>query len=84
MDYRVFVLPVALKDLVKIPKREQERIRTTLAQFAQAPRPPGSIKLSNSNYWRVREGDWRIIYEIDDAARVVTVLRIRHRREAYR
>lgn len=84
MDYQVLILPTALKDLAKIPKREQQRIRSTLAGFARTPRPPGCVKLTGSDYWRVREGDWRIIYEIDDAAHTVTILRIRHRREAYR
>jgi mRNA interferase RelE/StbE len=84
MDYHVRISPAALRDLAKLPKRDQQRIRNTLAGFAQMPRPPGSIKLTNSSYWRVREGDWRIIYEIDDVANTVTVLRIRHRREAYR
>lgn len=84
MQYQVLVLPTALKDLAKIPRRDQERIRSALVAFATNPRPPGCVKLTNSPYWRVREGDWRIVYEIDDAAHTVTVLRIRHRREAYR
>jgi mRNA interferase RelE/StbE len=84
MEYRVLILPAALKDLAKIPKGDQQRIRRTLAEFSHTPRPPGCVKLTNSPYWRVREGDWRILYEIDDTARTVTVLRIRHRREAYR
>jgi len=84
MDHQVLVLPVAVKDLAKIPKRDQQRIRSTLGSFAQNPRPPGCVRLTGSEYWRVREGDWRIIYEIDDTAHKVTVLRIRHRREAYR
>lgn len=84
MDYQVLILPTALKDLAKIPKRNQLRIRSILVEFANTPRPVGCIKLTNSPYWRVREGDWRIVYEIDDTTRTVTILRIRHRREVYR
>ncbi len=84
MEYQVLVSPTALKELAKIPKREQQRIRSALVAFADTPCPPGCIKLTNSPYWRMREGDWRIVYEIDDPARTVTVLRIRHRSKAYR
>ncbi|MBI4671771.1 MAG: type II toxin-antitoxin system RelE/ParE family toxin [Chloroflexi bacterium] len=84
MDYQVLILPPARKDFEKLPKHDQARVREALAAFPQSPRPPGCLKLKNSPYWRVRVGDWRIIYRIDDAARTVTVARIRHRREAYR
>lgn len=84
MEYQVLILPTALKELAKVPKREQQRIRTILVEFAHTPRPPGCVKLTNSPYWRVRAGDWRVIYEIDDTARTVTVLKIRHRREVCR
>lgn len=57
MEYHVRVLPIALRDLAKIPKREQQRIRSTLNAFMHTPRPPGCVKLTNSDYWRVREGD---------------------------
>jgi mRNA interferase RelE/StbE len=50
-----------------------------------APRPPGVVKLRNvENEWRIRVGDYRIIYEIDEDEQLVIVLRIAHRREAYR
>ena len=49
------------------------------------PRPPGVIKLRGAeNEWRIRVGDYRIIYEIDDDKRLIAILRIRHRREVYR
>lgn len=84
MNYQVLILPAARKDFEKLPKQEQARVREALTAFSQSPRPPGCLKLKNSPYWRVRVGDWRIIYRIDDRARTVTVARIRHRREAYR
>lgn len=52
--------------------------------LAQNPRPPGIRRLQGRAGWRIRIGDYRVIYEIDDEQRVVEVLKIAHRREAYR
>jgi mRNA interferase RelE/StbE len=60
------------------------RIVARLEQLAASPRPPGCKKLkSGDNQWRVRVGDYRIVYEIDDTAKTVDVTRIAHRREVY-
>ncbi len=57
----------------------------TLLALERDPRPPGIAKLSGTvNRWRVRIGDYRILFEVDDRAQTVLVLRIVHRREAYR
>ena len=48
------------------------------------PRPAGGVKLAGDEGWRIREGDWRAIYDIDQAAQVVTVLRVKHRKDVYR
>ena len=73
-------------------RRETRRLdRQVLARIAKAidtlvenPRPPGCLKVKNrENLWRIRVGDWRIGYEIDDAARTVTIIIVGHRREFY-
>jgi mRNA interferase RelE/StbE len=48
-----------------------------------APRPPGSKKLKGASTWGIRIGDWRVLYEIDDAKKIVDIAAIRHRSEAY-
>jgi mRNA interferase RelE/StbE len=52
--------------------------------LADAPRPPGVVKLAGRDDYRVRVGDYRIVYAVDDAERLVLVARIAHRREVYR
>ncbi|PYK37447.1 MAG: hypothetical protein DME49_11575 [Verrucomicrobia bacterium] len=62
-----------------------DRIVRAMNALSRNPRPPGCRKVSGSeNDWRIRVGDYRVIYEIADANRIVRVNRIRHRREAYR
>jgi mRNA interferase RelE/StbE len=61
------------------------RVDAAIRALADDPRPPGCLKLSGpSGLWRIRAGDWRVIYAIDDAARTVTVTTVAHRRESYR
>jgi mRNA interferase RelE/StbE len=73
-------------------KRETRRLdRQVLARIAKAidslvanPRPSGCLKVKNKEkLWRIRVGDWRIGYEIDDAARTLTIITVGHRREFY-
>lgn len=60
------------------------RIDTAILDLAQTPRPTGSIKLHGVELWRIVVGEYRVIYAIDDEKRVITVARVRHRREVYR
>ena len=65
--------------------KDFRRIISRIKTLAENPRPPGSRKIAGSTTdWRLRVGDYRIIYEIDDAEKAIRVFRIRHRREAYR
>ena len=82
--YRVEIQRSAERDLDRLATTLFDRISARLAAFAEEPRPPGAEKLTGLNAFRVRVGDYRIIYEVDDSARVVVVTRIRHRREVYR
>ena len=72
------------KDLRAIPKRDVARILRRIEQLLEDPRGPGCEKLSELERYRVRQGDYRIIYEIRDAALVVFVIKVGHRREVYR
>jgi mRNA interferase RelE/StbE len=68
-----------------IEKRDRLRIEGVMALLAEDPRPPKATKLvGQRNRWRVRTGDYRILYEIDDGVLTVLVIRVAHRREVYR
>ena len=82
--YRVEVQRSAERDLDRLSKMLFDRISARLVALAEEPRPAGAEKLTGLEAFRVRAGDYRIIYEVDDSARVVVVTRIRHRREVYR
>jgi mRNA interferase RelE/StbE len=83
--YQVVVERSAEKDLKRLPAGIRSRVATALRGLAENPRPSGSRKLAGTKHdWRVRVGDYRIVYEIADVIRVVRVQRIRHRREVYR
>lgn len=83
--YQVVVERSAEKDLKRLASEIRPRIAKVLESLGETPRPPGSLKLSGSaNDWRVRVGDYRIIYEIADEIRIVRINRIRHRGEVYR
>jgi mRNA interferase RelE/StbE len=83
--HEVYLEHAAEKDLKKLPGETFQRIITHIKSLAATPRPPGSRKITGTkNDWRIRVGDYRIIYEVDDNRRVVKVMRVRDRREAYR
>ena len=82
--YRVDLSRRAEKDLERLPPRGAARVIAVLRGLAGDPRPPGAAKLAAVEGYRVRVGEYRIIYDVDDAAEVVTVYRVRHRREVYR
>jgi mRNA interferase RelE/StbE len=85
MAYAVLLRPAAERDLAKLPSDIRSRVTQSLFSLEHNARPPGITKLTGSaNLWRVRVGDYRILFEIDDPAQTVLVLRIVHRRDAYR
>jgi mRNA interferase RelE/StbE len=82
--YAVELLPSAAKALSRLDRSVQFRIARRIDRLANDPRP-GAFKLSgNHDVWRVRMGDYRILYRIEDDRLVVLVIRIGHRREVYR
>jgi mRNA interferase RelE/StbE len=82
--YRVEVQRSAERDLERLSTDLFGRITKGLDALSEAPRPPGWEKLTGIEAYRIRVGDHRVIYEVDDKARVVRVTRVRHRREVYR
>jgi mRNA interferase RelE/StbE len=83
--YRVFLERAAEKDLGRLSARLHDRVIAAIQGLSMNPRPTGCRKLTGTdNDWRIRLGDYRVIYEIDDAGGVVRVNRVRHRREVYR
>jgi len=83
--YRVLLARVAEKELTRLSAENHDRVIDAIQTLGNDPRPPGCRKLSGSkNDWRIRVGDYRVIYEIADEIRVVRINRVRHRREAYR
>ena len=82
--YEVFLRKSAAKELARVPKSDLRRIVSRIRLLSENPRPPGSEKLSGSERYRVRQGDFRIVYSIQDDERTVWVVKIGHRREVYR
>ena len=83
--YEVYLERAAERDLRKLPAEAFHRIIPRIQALAETPRPPGCRKLSGSDSdWRIRIGDYRVVYEIDDAEKAVRIFRVRHRRDAYR
>jgi mRNA interferase RelE/StbE len=83
--YEVLLERRAERDLKKLPGEVFHRIIPRLKSLADDPKQKGARKIIGSkNDWRIRIGEYRIIYEIDEPAKCVRIMRIRHRREAYR
>ena len=84
MSYSIGILRRAQKELAQLPKQEYERIKIAVASLSQEPRPQGCKKLTGREGWRIRVGNYRVIYEIDDTQQVLTILHIGHRRDVYK
>ena len=83
-SYKVVIKPSAVKELEAVPGKALRRIARKIAALAKAPRPTGCQKLSGRDQYRLRQGDYRIAYAIDDEHYLVEVIKIGHRREVYR
>ena len=82
--YSLYLLRPAERELEAIPSVFGERIERAILRLAEDPRPAGVKKLRSGVGWRIRVGDYRVVYEIDDRASDVTVTKVRHRRDVYR
>jgi len=82
--YKIFFKKSALKELENIPKSTLQRILKKIQELPNNPKPAGSQKLSNYNLYRVRQGDYRIVYFIDNKKLEVQIFKIGHRKEIYK
>ena len=85
MAYKVIIRPLALKALKKIPELDQRRILKRVDSLAIDPRPAGMRKLRGvKDLYRIRAGDYRVVYQIQDFILVVIVVQVSHRKDAYK
>jgi mRNA interferase RelE/StbE len=82
--YKLLIRQSAAKELEALPLKERRRIAKRIEALAANPRPPGSERMAGEKKYRLRQGDYRILYSVEDSEVSVIVVRIAHRREAYR
>lgn len=82
--YRLEVSHAAHRQVRKLPAKTQERINQAIARLAEEPRPSGTKKLTEREGYRIRAGDYRILYQIDDNSKVVIIYRVMARGDVYR
>jgi mRNA interferase RelE/StbE len=83
-NYDLRIKPSAVKELEDLQAKDRRRIVSKIQNLAEEPRPRGCEKLSGRDRYRLRQGDFRILFEVDDDAQTVTVVKIGHRRDVYR
>ena len=83
-NYKILIKPSAIKELKRLPKEDIQRITSKIQSLSKEPRPQGCDKLSTQERYRVRQGDYRIVYSIEDNKLIVYVVKIAHRRDVYK
>jgi len=85
MAYSILLRPAAIRDLKSLPFGARRRIEKVIGRLANEPRPFGTRKLVGfDDEWRLRVGDYRVLYIINDPEQQIVIARVAHRREAYR
>ena len=84
MSYRLVIPRSVNKRMERLPTEAYDRVDSAILRLAEEPRPPGCARLRGREDWRIRVGDYRIVYFIDDEQRVVEILNVGHRRDIYR
>lgn len=84
MSYKILITRQAQKELAGLDVKSYSRIKKGIERLSKTPRPRLGKKLTGRDAWRIRSGDYRVIYEINDSEKTVTVLHIGHRRDIYR
>lgn len=82
--YQVQIEHKTSKDIESLPKKIIQSIYDIIVSLKINPRPIGVKKLIGQNGWRIRHGDYRILYTIDDKVRIVKVYKVKHRKDVYR
>jgi mRNA interferase RelE/StbE len=84
MAYDVTFRSSAFDALDRLPRAVQTRAIAKASSLADNPRPPGCVKLTGSDFWRVRVGEYRLVYTIDDQSETVDIRIVAHRKDVYR
>ena len=84
MAYQMIIPNAVQKQIKKLPKDIQDGILDCLIKLQTNPRPSGYLKMKNAEGYRIRMGDYRILYDIDDQAQKIKLRRIGHRRDIYK
>jgi mRNA interferase RelE/StbE len=83
-NYKILIKPTAVRELEAVPRKDRLRIIKRIHGLSPEPRPEGAEKLSGQDRYRIRQGDYRVVYVIIDPEHIVVVFKIGHRREVYR
>jgi len=83
-EYQLRWSKLAGKELDHIPSHFADRIYERIGNLTLIPRPSGVLKLKGHSFWRIRIGDYRVLYEIDDGERIVSIMSVCHRKDVYR
>lgn len=83
MAYKVLIKPSAQKDLDLLPETEAVKILSKISNLIIEPRPIGVQKLHNQEGYRIRSGNYRILFEVNDSGRAILIYRIKHRKDVY-
>lgn len=83
-SYRLLIKPSAAKELEGLPMKDRRRVVARMQGRSDQPRPPGCEKLTGHDLFRVRQGKYRILYEVQDHDLTVMIFKIGHRRDVYR
>jgi mRNA interferase RelE/StbE len=82
--YDLLIKPSAVKELEELPRKDRMRIAQKIQELAVEPRPHGCEKLSAEEKYRIRQGNYRIVYSVNDREQAVLVMKVGHRKEVYR
>jgi mRNA interferase RelE/StbE len=83
-SYRLLIKPSAVKELEAVPTKDRRRLVARLRALSIDPRPSGCEKLSGHDLYRIRQGDYRLLYSIEDRALIILVIKVGHRGGVYR
>ena len=83
-EYEIFFKESVYKDFRKIPKKDLQKILSKIQNLKLDPRPSGSEKLTGQEFFRIRQGKYRIVYSIQDNQITIWVIKVGHRKEIYR
>ena len=84
MNYSLLILRRAQKELSVLPENVYKKVKQAILKLSMSPRPHGCKKLKGRDGWRIRVGDYRVIYEINDKDKSIIILHIGHRKDIYK